>query len=400
MTRSRYRVWLLRQLTWLVPSAVAIAACNRPEYTYSNDVPVKGTGASSSFGGPGTAGSSTTSGTAPIDPCALDRSVAAAPIFAKQALSNQLPLRPELYAQLTNAELAALKQGGSLIPAPSVPPVASTLNSVLNATFGAAADPSRALLVQLLNRFKETRTLWPNPWALRLLDHPGSERMNPVRVVLKNEAWVVRIFEGGATTVVDVNNGSVPIDQATAQPERIAAIYYVSDDRVPGNSLAACEQGKRELALGNEAMVEEFSTGTPEILARLNSDIDALTAFFDVVRPCASVERGSGTFHSFTVCQTWHFFDPSSEYSAYQWALSNPMELYKPKTQNLATLIAALKDDRFEPAPFVGKPRAPLGMGGSGGTGGTGGMGGAAGAGTLPVAGDAQGGSPDGGTGP
>ena len=393
MSRSRYRARLLRQLTWLVPSAVAIAACNRPDYTYSDDVPVKGAGASSNFSGSTSlAGSFSAGGTAAIDPCALDRSVAASPIFIKQALSNQLPVRPELYAQLTNAEVAALRQGGSLIPPPSVPPVASTLNSVLNATWGASADLSRPLLVQLLNRFKETRTLWPNPWALRLLDHPGSERMNAVRVVLKKDAWVVRIFEGGPPTVVDVNNGMVPIDQATAQPERIAAIYYVYDDRVPGNSLAACEQGKRELALGNEAMVEEFSTGTPEILARLNSDIDALTAFFDVVRPCASVERGSGTFHAFTVCQTWHFFDPSSEYSAYQWALSNPMELYKPKTQNLATLIDALKDDRFEPAPFVGTPLAAPSMGGTGGTTG------AAGAENLPVAGDAQGGSPDGGS--
>ena len=212
--------------------------------------------------------------------------------------------------------------------------------------------------------------------------------MNIVRVVLKKNAWVVRFFDGTPPTVVDVNNGIVSIEQANAEPERIAAIYYVYDDRAAGNSTAQCETGKRELALGNEAMVEEFSLGTPEILERLNSDIDALTALFNVVRPCASVERGSGTFHAFTVCQSWRFFSAQTEYSAYQWALANPMELYKPKTQNLATLIDALKDDRFEPDPFVGTPPAVVDMGGAGGQGGAGG---------ASDAGATQGGATDGG---
>ena len=398
MMASRLSSRLLRHLTWLGPCALAVAGCDRPDYTYSDDVPIQGTGAfTSSFGGTsttGTAGSSFTAGTAPLDPCALDRTVSAAPIFAKQAISNQLPVRPELYAQLTNAEVAALKNGGSLLPPLASPPVTSVLTSLLNSSLNnPALELRRPLLLQLLKRFKTTRTLWPNPWALRLLDHPGTERMNPVRVVLKPDAWIVRIFDNQQLTVVDVNNGIVSIDKAMAEPERIAAVYYVADDRSPGGTVASCETGKREIALGNENMVEEFSIGTPEILARLNTDIDALTAFFGVVRPCASVERGAGTFHTFTVCSTWHFFDATSEYSAYQWALSNPTESYKPKTQNLATLIDALKDDRFEPNAFVGTPPPSLPIGGEGGMGGMGGMGGATDAGAAQ-GGAAEGGSP------
>ena len=380
--KSRLRRWL----TLLLPGVAGMAACERPNYTYSDDVQVVGTGASTSFAGTGFTSAGTSIGTAgaiPLDPCALDRTVSNAPIFAKQAVSNQLPVRPELYAQMTDAEVAALKKGGSLIPPAAPLPALSSLTSVLNAASTTATPERRELITKLLPRFKSTRTLWPNPWALRLIDHPGTEHMNIVRVVLNKAAWVVRIFDGTPPTVVDVNNGIVSVDDANAHPERIAAIYYVFDDRAPGNSAAQCESGKRELALGNEAMVDEFSIGTPEILERLNSDIEALTAFFSVVRPCASVERGAGTFHAYTVCQSWRFFSASTEYSAYQWALANPMELYKPKTQNLATLIDALKDDRFEPDPFVGTPPDVVPVGGAGGTGGAGGAsdGGAAGAG-------------------
>ena len=61
--------------------------------------------------------------------------------------------------------------------------------------------------------------------------------------------------------MVDINNGIVDIDAAIAAPERIAAVFYVYDDRTLGNvntSTTVCETGKREIALGNEAMVEEF----------------------------------------------------------------------------------------------------------------------------------------------
>lgn len=385
----------LRCLCWFGVSSFCVAACERPDYSYSNDVAVVGTGARSSFAGSfttGTAGSLPASGGTPsLDPCALDRAASGTPIFAKQAVSNQLPVRPELYAQLTDEEVTALKQGGSLLPAPPASPTVSTLSNVLTATKNASTELRRPLLEELLKRFKSTRALWPNPWALRLVDHPGTQHMNPVQVVLKKEAWVVRIFEGGPPTIVDVNNGIVSIDDATAEPQRIAAVYYVFDDRLAGNSTAQCESGKRELALGNEAMVETISIGTPEILARLNADIEALTSFFNVVRPCASVDRGPGTFRSFTACQAWHFFDASTEYSAYQWSLSTPMELYKPKTQNLASLVDALKNDRFEPDPFVTEPHPMPGGGGEGGAGGAAGAGSAGGA---PGGSDGSGGAP------
>ena len=77
--------------------------------------------------------------------------------------------------------------------------------------------------------------------------------------------------------------------------------------------------------------------------------------------------------------ETWSSFSSATEYLAYQWALSTPVEPYKPSPQNLASLIQALQDDRFEPDPFIVRPDPPpsTGAGGEAGAGGEGALGGA-----------------------
>jgi hypothetical protein len=361
---------------------VAALACERPEYEYSDDVPIVGTG-NTSFGGSFSfAGSVGVGGSAAVNPCALDRVASLSPVYSKQAISNQLPARPEVYMQLTDDEAEDLKQTRTLVPKAGTPPF-TPLMSTLNQLLLSASTLRKPLIQELIKRFKFTRPTWPNPWALRLAEHPGSEHMNPVRIKFKKDAWIVRLVDG-SPVVVDVNNAVVSIDAATGSPERIAAVFYVVDDRPPGNA-ASCETGKRELALGNEAMVEEFELGSQAILARIDQDIAALEALFKIARPCQTVDKMGLTFHAQTVCQAWDFFDATTEYSAYQWSLSNPVELYKPTSQNLANLVAALKGDRFEPDPFVSEPNPVpdpipmmpnMGDGGAGGEGGYGGEGG------------------------
>jgi hypothetical protein len=222
----------------------------------------------------------------------------------------------------------------------------------------------RPFVQLLLDRFKVTRATWPNPWALRLVDHPGAEHMNAVRLVLRDDAWIVRITDS-SPVIFDVENNSVELTDAVAHPERIAAIFYLIDDRLQpaAGGGSPCETGKREFALASEAMVKTFELGTQAILDRLDGDIDALDRFFKIARTCGQVDSPTGlTFHSLTVCQTWQHLDLSSELAAYQWALSDPVELYRPSVQNLGTLVQALEDDRFEPEPFVSEPH-PLAMG-------------------------------------
>jgi len=398
MKLPRYFSNSLRRLVLLAPVALAFGACDRPEYTYSDDVQLNpGNNGQGNFGNAPIATSGTTFGTAgsstvgPGGPtgggpaCLIDRTVSGPAIFTNQAVNNRLAARTDVYFYVTDSEAKTLKATGELLPAIAQTTTPSALTQVLQQLSTTANALRRPLILELMERFKVTRATWPNPWALRLIDHPGSQHMNAVRVRFKKDAWIVRIVDG-SPAISDINNAIVSIDAATAAPERIAAIYYIADDASGGN-IATCENGKRELALGNPDMVEEFSLGTPEILARLDADLDALTALFDAARPCSSFDRAGMTFHAFTVCQTWKFWDTSNEYAAYQWSLANPMEAYKPTSQNLASLIEALKSDRSEPDPFVAKPGEP----------GDGGMGGAGGDGAGGASGTDGGAAPEGG---
>lgn len=400
----------LKQLGLLPLSCLVIAsACERPDYRYDDSVPIHGTGATSSTFPGGTTGSAA-AGSPPVDPCGLDRR-GGTPAFATQAISDALPVRAEAYLQLTDDEAATLKETHTLVPKPPI--VVATQLSMLLGQLRSSSTQSQATLVSALaERFRWTRTTWANPWALRLVEHPASEHMNPVRIVFKKDAWFARIA-GRIVSVLDVNNSPVTLEAASAAPDRIAAIYYVIDDETPA-AANACENGRRELALGNEAMVESFSIGTKEILARIDADLGAFATLFQAARPCSSVDKGGGvTFRNYSVCTTWDYFDALTEYSAYVWSLSTPVESYKPSSQNISNLVEALKLDRFEPDPFEATPNPvpdPVVVGGSGGTGGSGGSGGLAGTGGVGGAGGnaagfgpggaADGGAPEGGAPP
>ena len=370
----------MRHWRWLGLFSMAAgvaSACDRPEYSYSDTVPVAGS--TPTFGGSGFAGSATGSGAAPVDQCHLYGTVGAVPIFKPQAISNQLPAQAELYLQVTDAEAQALRQGAPLIgPAPDAmtpSPLTNRLTYLAQTLF----NPDRkALVTELLSRFKITRAAWPNPWAQRLLDHPATEHMNPVRLRLSPDAWIARLIDD-SPIVLDLKNSEVPLVDALQHPERIAAVYYLMDGTQAGvGPGTACESDKREFVLGNVNMLESFELGTAEIASRLSADVDALQRLFTAARLCTSFDSPSGmTFHASTVCQAWDFFDATTEFQAYQWALSNPVELYKPSPQNLASLIQALQDDEFAPNPFVSTPEQVGAGGGGNGLGGAPSFGGA-----------------------
>jgi hypothetical protein len=369
----------MKRLRRLAPLAVAVwaaVACDRPEYTYSKDAKVAGSPTSNAGGVTGVAGSNTgIAGSSAPPACELLRSVGSEPIFRHQSISNQLPVRDALYLQATDEEIAELQAGGPLIKAPVAGAPTSPLTSVLAALGNQVTNPERKkLLDELSKRFRVTRAAWPNPWALRLIDHAGAEHMTPVRLRFKESAWIARIIDQ-SPIVVNLDNAQVPLSDVLAAPERIAAVYYLIDDKLGGlGQSSACESARREFALGNEAMLESFEIGTEEIAQRMKEDLGLLNQLFAVARNCTTFDGGGSTFQANTACQAWDFFNPSTELSAYQWALSRPAELYKPTPQNLSSLVQALEDDEVALDPFVSEPHPlPLGEAGQGGAAGAGG---------------------------
>jgi hypothetical protein len=126
-----------------------------------------------------------------------------------------------------------------------------------------------------------------------------------------------------------------------------------------GGSFQSGDDGYREFIIGNESMIEEWSLGTSEIRARLESDIALLQAFFDRIRSCP-VTDGARYWNTNVFCG-WSA-PPTvvhSELSAYENALAIPSPGYLPTPLPLATLIETLEASLFDPDPFLVEPIAP-----------------------------------------
>jgi hypothetical protein len=356
-----------------------MAACDRPDWQLSDTAPVVGR-----------AGSATgTAGTPAAEACLLDSSKGAMPVFWGQTVLNANTARREVYAYVNDAEAALLRESKTLFWSDSQSALRSAVSSLLSARLNSASAEQKPLLEALERRFKNPRSSWPNLWALRLVKNPGSEHMNPVRIVFREDAWFGRITDKLQPVIVDGKNQIVSPQDAALEPERVAALFVVATPQTLGATFN-CEQGFRDFAIPDERMIESWSLGTPEILERLDADVRLLTDLFGVVRSCSTVDKAGMTFHS-TVCNAWSSFGAATEYMAYGWSLANPAELYKPTAQNLLGLVDALESDRFEPDPFVVQPDRNAAGGGAGGSAGAGGAGGTGGAGGAVAGGGAGG---------
>jgi hypothetical protein len=382
MRRLRIAARQVKAIALLAASISGVlSGCDRPDWKVGGSGGFSGSGGSPSGIGAlpaaGTAGSST-----PNMPCAIDRIQGDRPILDEQAVNSQFPAPRELYALVTDSEAESLRAGAPLVTPPSQPPTKPAVVQLLESMLAGNSGPQRTLIQSLATGITSTRIAWPNPWALRLVDYPATQHLNPVRIVLREDAWIGRIV-GGSLVVLDGANEIVNADVAAATPERIGAIFFTSYQGAGKLGLGACSQGYRAFALGSDEMVDEWSLGTSEIDARLEQDTALLSQLLAVVRNCPAMS--SEAFNNDVACNTWSTFNVFSEASAYRWSLAYPLELYKPTPLNLANLIAAVDGDRFEPDPFVSSPNGSAGAGGDGAAGesavgGAAGSGGAAGA--------------------
>jgi hypothetical protein len=300
----------------------------------------------------------------------LDRVQGPTPIFDEQAVDPRFPAGRELYALVTDEEAEALRAGTVLVPAPSQLPMKPAVVQLLESLMVTADQVP--LVQSLASRLQISRSTWPNPWALRLVDYPATQHVNTVRILLREQAWIARVIDG-KLAVLDLNNELVSTSAALAEPERIAAVFFPSYQGAGAPSVNSCNNGFRTFALGGTEMVEEWSLATDDILARLEQDLTLLRQLLVVVRNCSAVAPGV-SFNTETACNAWPSFTIYSEYTAYQAALSHPVELYKPSSQNLVNLIEALEGDLFEPNPFSSAPSGEGGVAGDSGSVGEGGM--------------------------
>ena len=217
-------------------------------------------------------------------------------------------------------------------------------------------SPVTQLAEVLVNQvFVKARFAWTNPWAT-VLGFPGETYGNQLlRIELKPDAWIARYDAAGGLRVFDANNEQVPIETALANPERIGAIYYQSQAESNTGYCGTFSRGGvgfREFALGNIDMVERWSLATPEIVERLQSDIDELQAFQTQVA-CLAI---GADWSSAVACEWERSGAFGGVLSNYDFALGLPSDLYRPSSENLEALIAALEVSMPTGEPLVVTP--------------------------------------------
>jgi hypothetical protein len=349
--------------TWLV-------GCDRGTYSYE-DASGASSGGNAGSGGvaggvSGLGGTATAAGSIgialPTPPCQVVETGAA--VFAGRAFSNDAPARRELYTWTTSEQVQELRAGSVLLTRTEReglgPGYAMTvLDELAHQVSEIPAEKDLIALAGLLSgpSFGKARYAWPEPWATRV-GWPGESYGDQlVRIVLRQDAWLAR-YQSGSIDVFDMNNAPVTRADALAHPERLAGVYFVRDVGAGGprcfGSFRGGDDGYREFIIGNEAMIEEWSLGTPDIRARIESDLTLVQAFFERIRPCPH----DGDAHNWNLSVVCAWFEPptTTELGAYQGALAIPSPSYLPQAMPLANLIEALRESLFEPDPFVVKP--------------------------------------------
>lgn len=359
-----------------LPSLLLLLTASLPGCDHGSASPwATGGAAGAGFGIGGAASSGTSAGTPGI---ALAGTMSAGPqpcsipevqttVFGERIVFHEAPARRELFTWTTAEQAEELRSGGVLltrIEREGLGP-GFAMDSLKELSTRQGITPTEIDSIALAGvlsgpAFGKARYAWSEPWATRA-GWPGESYGDQlVRIVLREDAWLAK-FQSGLLDVVDMNNKLVPTKEALAHPERIAGIYFVRDADTGGpqcfGSFRGGSNGYREFIIGNEAMVEEWSLGTPEIRARLEADIELVQEFFNRIRPCPPT--GLVNSWNLSVVCDWETVlrdTPVTELMAYQNALAIPSDNYLPTPVVLASLMDQLKASLFEPDPFVVKP--------------------------------------------
>ncbi|MDI1447310.1 hypothetical protein [Polyangium sp. 6x1] len=271
--------------------------------------------------------------------------------FVPYAVTDGSLARRVLYTWTTREQIAELEKNLVLLTRTESPEHgASYFDQMLHAR-ALAKEP----LAQMLRTtpFARARYAWTAPWATAY--GLGSESYGDrlLRVTLKPEAWIAVLMTSKKDLEVrDLAGKPVPIGDALAHPERIAAVYFVHDTPVTGYaaSMAGPEQriGYREYVLCNESMIESWSIRTPEIRKELLDNAAALRAlarflFLHPLKPSSTI----ASWNVQVVKETFPLAEPvPTLLGMYEASLAFPSGIYQPDSTRLN--IAATRVEEYE----------------------------------------------------
>ena len=277
--------------------------------------------------------------------------------------------RRVLFTWTTRAQIDELARDRVLLTRTESPtPGPSHFDKVVAAR--AAAHHPLAVLLRT-PPFLRARFAWPSAWPT-VLGWPGETYGDElIRVVLRADAWIVKLRTSSATfEVVDLDDRPVALDEALRRPSRIAAAYFVEDSptlaRRGGTfgtfakAVVAGHPAYREYVICNESMVESWSSGTPEIAAALASEIEVVEALRHRLARAPLALSPVERWNAEVALAVWPAEPPRDASIArlYEASLAFPNEHYLPDAAHMSTLLERLRRATPKGPPLSHRPTA------------------------------------------
>jgi hypothetical protein len=281
-------------------------------------------------------------GTALSQPAPVDPIAEAERLLAQDVVDQHKFSRDTLYTWTTSEQIRELQTGSDLLTRDESPTSGSSyVDQVLHALAG-KGDP---LAVPLYTTpFAKMRFAWPSLWPTRggWPDEQYGDQL--VRITLKPQAWVAYLSTAtGTFEIHDLRDGVVPLDRAVTSPERIAAIYFVSDAGVPtASGIPRALASFREYVLCNESMIASWEVGTARIADEVDRAarlVDTITHWVETAKPVPSTP----------VPEAWREAKPGAV-GSYHGALALDSAMYQLHPVTLRTLAAQLRATPRPPA--------------------------------------------------
>ncbi|MCW5808744.1 MAG: hypothetical protein KIT31_40715, partial [Deltaproteobacteria bacterium] len=219
--------------------------------------------------------------------------------LARDAVFHDRFARRTLYTWTTTEQIEELRRTGVLLSRSESPTRGTSYAEQVLDALARRGDPTALLLYS--TGYAKARHAWPAPWATRAgwPDEQYGDQL--IRITLRREAILVSLATAtGAFAARDASGGAVSLEEARAHPERIAALYFVSDaTSPPAPGVPPPKATYREYVVVNEAMIESWAVGTADVARELETNVDTIEALVRYLR------AGGGAPHALAPPRVW-----------------------------------------------------------------------------------------------
>ena len=215
---------------------------------------------------------------APADPAA------ATAALARDAVFHDRFARRTLYTWTTADQIAELARTHQLLSREDSPANGAAYSDQVLYMLAQRRDDLAKLLYS--TGYAKARHAWPAPWATKAgwPDERYGDYL--IEIVLRPQAIIVGLSTALGFFAAETASGDrLALADALAHPERIAAIYFVSDaTRSPLPAIPRPTATFREYIVCNESMIESWSAGSEAIRRELATEAGTLDALVRYLR--------------------------------------------------------------------------------------------------------------------